>query len=222
MDEGATLQVGIGSTPRAVVEHLAGHRDLRLHTSLLDETMFSLVDLGVIRNSGPAGCSAVVAGTLAGSSGFYRAAADAGVAVRDAEYTHGLAVLAASPRFTAVNSAVEIDLSGQVNAEVVAGRSIGEIGGLGDFVRGAMLSEGGRSVFALPATDRSGRRSRIVASLEDGVVTVPRSDVDVVVTEFGVAELRGCSIGERGARLTRIAHPDHRADLEAQVSRQRV
>ena len=219
VENGATLQVGIGSAPRAVVEHLSERRGLSIHTGLLDEALFSLVGSGVVAAPGSTEVPSVVAGTLAGSHAFYRAAAEAGVELREAEHTHGLAVLAARPRFTAINGAVEIDVSGQVNAEMVGGHSIGAVGGLGDFVRGAMLSVGGRSVFALPATARDGRRSRIVGSLDDGVVTVPRSDVDVVVTEYGAASLRGCTEAQRAARLIRIAHPAHRAGLEASLAR---
>lgn len=201
----ATLQFGIGSAPAAVAGELVGHRDLGLHTGLLDDAQFALVRAGAVAGR-------AVAGTLAGTRALYVDAAARGVLVRDAERTHGLAALAQVPRFTAVNTAVEIDLTGQVNAESVGERFVGGVGGLVDFVRGAALSEGGRSIFVLASTGSAGG-SRIVPRLRGGAVTVARSDVDVVVTEYGVAELRGRSLEERALLLRAIAHPDHRARL---------
>lgn len=209
----ATLQFGIGSAPAAAAEELVGHRDLGLHTGLLDDAQFALVRSGAVTNADvPAVAGRTVTGTLAGTRSLYVDAAGHGVLVQDAERTHGLASLARLPRFTAINTAVEIDLTGQVNAESVGERFVGGVGGLGDFVRGAALSEGGRSIFILPST-RSTGGSRIVRRLRGGAVTVPRSDVDVVVTEHGIAELRGRSLEERSRLLRAIAHPDHRAQL---------
>lgn len=203
----ATLQVGLGRAPRAVCRHLFGRRDLQLHTGLLDDAQFELV------RNGAAQGARTVAGVIAGSARLYAEVGDAGVQVRDAEQTHGLAVLAALPRFTSVGTALQIDLTGQVNAEVIGGRSVGAVAGLGDFVRGAALSEGGRSLLLLPSTARGGAVSRIVSQVE--AVTVPRSDVDVVVTEHGVAELRHATLPERAARLIAIAAPQHRPALSA-------
>ena len=117
----------------------------------------------------------------------------------------------------AVNSAVEVDLTGQVNAETVAGRHVGAVGGQVDFVRGAMLA--GRSIIALASTARRGQISRIVASLGDGVVTTPRSDADLVVTEHGVADLRGAALRERGRRLIAVADPAFRPWLSEHLDR---
>lgn len=136
------------------------------------------------------------------------------VAVRRPSYTHGLAVLARVNRLFSINAALEVDLSGQVNAEAAGGRYIGTIGGQVEFVRGTRLSPGGVSVIALPATQGEARRPRIVPALS-GPVTTPRSDVDHVVTEFGAARLRGLSIAQRAPRAaSRIADPAHREALE--------
>ncbi|HKU27144.1 MAG TPA: acetyl-CoA hydrolase/transferase C-terminal domain-containing protein, partial [Candidatus Sulfotelmatobacter sp.] len=117
-------------------------------------------------------------------------------------------------KFVAINSAVEVDLTGQVNAEIASGVYVGGTGGQGDFVRGAMMAARGHSIIALPATARDGTVSRIVPVLEDVPVTTPRSDADIVVTEFGAAELRGQTIEERRRRMIAISHPSFREALE--------
>jgi acetyl-CoA hydrolase len=133
--------------------------------------------------------------------------------MRGVEYTHHIAVTAALSQFHSINSAIEIDLSGQANAEIAGDRYLGAVGGQVDFVRGGVASEGGRSIIAFPSTTPDGKHSRIVASLNGHPVTTARSDVDMVVTEYGVAHLRGCSLRERAQRLVDIAHPDHREPL---------
>jgi acyl-CoA hydrolase len=128
--------------------------------------------------------------------------------------THNVELLARIDGFVSLNSAIEVDLSGQVNAEVAGGTYIGAVGGQVDYVRAARRSRGGKSIIALPATARGGKLSRIVASLNDPVVTTARSDVDIVATEFGAAHLRGMSLEERARRLIAIAHPNFREPLE--------
>ena len=129
-------------------------------------------------------------------------------------YTHAHRNLAQLSQFTAINSAIEVDLTGQVNAEVAQGRYLGATGGLVDFVRGALASLGGRSIIALPSTTRDGSVSRIVGRIKDGPVTCMRSDADVVVTEWGAAQLRGKSLAQRARAMIQIAHPAHRESLE--------
>jgi acyl-CoA hydrolase len=136
------------------------------------------------------------------------------IALRSADHTHSQAVMAQLHALHSINSALEIDTTGQVNAEAIGGRYIGAVGGYADFVRGAQLSPGGRSIIALPSTTPDGALSRIVARL-GGPVTTARGDVDVVITEHGVADLRGCTLSERTHRLIAIAHPDFRGDLRA-------
>ena len=133
--------------------------------------------------------------------------------LRSSEYTHNQQVLARVQKLFAINSGVEVDLTGNVNSEVAAGRYLGAIGGQLDFVRGAFASPGGRAIIALPSTTPDGRHSRIVASLEGRPVTTPRADADIVVTEHGIADLRGRSFSERAERLRAIAHPDFRDQL---------
>ena len=135
------------------------------------------------------------------------------MALRPLSYTHAADVLARVDGLHALNSALEVDLSGQVNAEVVGSRYVGAVGGQVDFVRGAQRSRGGRAITALPSTASAGRISRIVAHLPAGVVTTARSDADIFVTEWGVADLRGQTLKERARRMMAIAHPDHRESL---------
>ena len=136
--------------------------------------------------------------------------------VEPVSYTHNPAVLATLERFVAVNSAMEVDLTGQINAEVAGSTYAGTVGGQVDFVRGALASRGGRSIIGLPSRTNKGR-SRIVARIESGVVTTPRSDADIVVTEFGVAQLRNQPLGERVRRMIEIAHPEDREPLRRAV-----
>lgn len=213
--DGATLQMGIGSIPEAVLPALAGHRDLGVHSGLIGDAAVDLVEKGAITNAlkdEHRGIS--VAGCLFGSEKLTRFAhRNPAVRVAPPAVTHGAGILARLPRFTAINSAVEVDLFGAVNAEVAGGAYLGAVGGQPDFVRGALNSDGGRSIIALPATARDGAVSRIVPALS-GPVTTPRSDADVVVTEFGIADLRGCSLAGRARRMAAIASPAFREDLE--------
>jgi acetyl-CoA hydrolase len=217
--DGATVQVGVGATPDAVLAELRGHRDLGVHTGLLTEAVVDLIECGAVTNSRKEiDASSVVAGHLLGSDRLYRWADDnPALQMRPVTYTHNPVVLGSFASFFAVNSAIEVDLTGQINAEMVDGRHVGTIGGQGAFARAALMSANGRSIIALPSTARGGAVSRIVARLADGVVSTPRSDADVIVTEHGVADLRGQSTHERATRLIAIAHPDHREELERGV-----
>jgi acetyl-CoA hydrolase len=155
-----------------------------------------------------------VTGGLFGTQRLRDFAARSGlVEMRSAEYTHNLAIAASLSQLHTINSAIEVDLSGQANAEVAGGRYLGAVGGQVDFVRAGVASAGGRSIIAFPSTTPDGKHSRIVASLGGRPVTTARSDVDWIVTEHGAARLRGCSLRERARRLIDIAHPDHRDAL---------
>jgi len=205
--DGAVLQVGIGSFPGAVLRELGQHNDLGIHSGLFADGMVDLVERGVVTNATKVldrGIS--VAGVAMGSSRLFGWLHDnPAVALRDTAYTHGIDVLGAIPRFTAVNAAIEVDLSGQVNGEMAGGRYVGAIGGSLDFLRGAARSEGGVPIIALPSVVRG--RSTIVESLS-GPVTVGRGDVGVVVTEHGAVDLRGLGLAERRERLLAISSPD--------------
>lgn len=212
IDDGATLQLGIGSMPDAVLAALAGHRDLGLHTGAAGDGVAALAQAGVLTNERKSIDRGVaVAGLLAGGPALRRwAHHNPRLQMRSTSYTHDSAVLARIERFTAINSALEVDLTGQVNAESVGGLYVGAIGGALDFARAAAQSRGGLPITALPAT--AGARSRIVATL-GGPVTVPRSDAGIIVTEHGVADLRGLSLAQRIEKMISIAAPAHRTAL---------
>lgn len=216
IEDGAVLQFGIGSIPEAICDALGDKRDLGIHSGMVGDKLVDLVERGIVTNARKAIDSGIsVTATLIGTERLYDHVHDnPAVQMRPITYTHAGSVIAQLDRFTSINSAVEVDLTGQVNAETVGGLNFGAVGGAVDFVRGSALAPAGQSIMALPATARSGSVSRIVARLQDGVTSTPRSDVDLVVTEFGVAEMRGRSLAERARNLIAVAHPDFRARLE--------
>ncbi|RZL91602.1 MAG: acetyl-CoA hydrolase/transferase family protein [Variovorax sp.] len=213
--DGATLELGIGVLPDLVLQALRGHKDLGIHTGVIGDSVVDLMEAGVITNARkPFDLGISVAGLLLGGRRLFDFAhRNAQIRLAPPGQTHDAAALRSIPSLMAVNCAIEIDLTGQVNAESLNGRYIGAIGGQVDFGRGANGASGGRSIMLLPSTGRNGTVSRIVTTLADHAVTTPRSDVDVVVTEHGVAELRGKSLPERVKALTAIAHPDFREGL---------
>jgi acetyl-CoA hydrolase len=213
--DGATLQVGLGSLPDAVLESLTGKKDLGLHSGSIGDRVAHLVDGGVITNRRkPIDTGKCVAGTLLGSERLYRwAHRNACLEMRSPRYTHDVLVHAAIPRLIGINTALEVDLTGQMNAEVAENRHVGMVGGHSDFMRGCLRSPGGRGIIVMQATARNGTVSRIVSRLSGGIVTTARSDADIVVTEYGLAELRGRSVSERARELIAIAHPDFRKPL---------
>jgi acyl-CoA hydrolase len=219
--DGAVLQLGIGSIPEAVCGALGEKRDLGVHSGMITDGVADLMEAGVVTNRRkPIDPGQTVTGVLLGGRRLFEFAhCNPAVQMRPATYTHGASVLARLERFVSINGAVEVDLSGQVNAEMAGEVHVGAVGGAVDYVRGAVASAGGSAIVALPSTARAGSVSRIVARLPAGVTSTARSDTDLVVTEFGVAELRGRSLRERAASLTRIAHPDFRAELEAAAER---
>jgi len=219
--DGATLQVGLGSLPDAVLESLAGKRDLGLHSGIIGDRVLDLVEAGVITNrKKPVDTGKSVVGTLLGSNRLYRwAHRNPLLEMRSPRYTHDILVHATIPELTGINTALEVDLTGQMNAEVAGGRHVGMIGGHGDFMRGCLKSRGGRGIIVLEATARNGTVSRIVPSLSGGIVTTARSDADTVVTEYGIAELRGRSVSERARQLIAIAHPTFRKSLSEAASK---
>ncbi|MBW3098171.1 acetyl-CoA hydrolase/transferase family protein [Pseudohoeflea coraliihabitans] len=217
VEDGATLQFGLGSTPEAVARLLADRRDLGLHAGILSDAAMDLITAGVITNAKkPFDQGLSVTGGLLGSSALLAFANDnPGLAMRPISYTHNLQTIARLPRFTAINSAIEVDLSGQANTETVGRRYVGTIGGALDFARGAAASKGGKAILALPSTVtlRDGSvKSRIVRSLA-GPATIPRADAGIIVTEHGIADLRQASLAERARRLIAIADPRFRDEL---------
>ena len=216
VEDGATLQLGVGNLPEAVLAALHGHRDLGLHSGAVGDGIARLAEAGVLTNAKKSVDAGVgVGGILMGSERLRRwAHRNPQIALRGTEYTHDPEVLAASHKLAAINAAIEVDLTGQINAEVAAGCYVGAVGGAVDFLRGAARSKGGLPIVALPATAKGA--SRIVARLS-GPVSTPRSDAGLIVTEHGVADLRGQPLSRRVRRLVDIAAPEHREDLERQA-----
>lgn len=210
----ATIELGIGAIPDMIARALTRRRDLGVHSGMLSDAIVDLLESGAISNRYKeidTGCT--VACIYFGTTRLFRVLhRNPSILVRESRYTHGARELLKLGRFFAINSAIEVDLTGQVGAESVGGRYFGTVGGQGDFQRAAIHSPGGRGIVALPAATPDGRISRIVAKL-GGPVTTSRADADTIVTEYGVAELRGRSLEERAAAMIAIAHPDHRAAL---------
>jgi acetyl-CoA hydrolase len=213
---GATLQLGIGALPDAILAALGSHRHLGLHSGMLTAAALPLIESGVVDNSQKiADRGVTVAGILVGDAALYQKLdGNPGFRLAEAAETHGIAALSRIPNFISLNSAIEVDITGQVNAEVAGGTYIGGFGGQLDFVRAAAASAGGLSVIALGSATRGEAASRIVASLS-GPVTTTSADVDCIVTEWGVAHLKGATFAQRRARLAAIAHPKFRDALAA-------
>lgn len=210
--DGATLQFGVGKVPDAILSGLSHLRNLGIHSGLINDAVVELIERGVVTNADKGlDAGVTITNQLIGTARLYDFAHDnPAVEVRPASYTHAAGVLAKLNKLIALNSALQVGLDGSVNSETLDGVTVGAIGGQVDFVRGANASSGGRAIIALPAT--SNGRSRIVPHVE--TVTTTRGDVDAVVTEWGVAELAGCSLRERARRMIAIAAPEHREALD--------
>jgi acetyl-CoA hydrolase len=219
--DGATLQVGLGVLPDAVLMALRSKTDLGIHSGTIGDRVADLMDAGVVTNrrkSIDAGLT-VTAGLL-GTERIYRFAhKNRQLFLRSPRYTHDNLVHAQIDGLIGINTALEVDLTGQMNAEVAGGRHLGMVGGHADFMRGCLRAPGGKGIVAMESTARGGTISRIVPKLADGVVTTSRSDADIVVTEHGVAELRGRTVQERAKALIAIADSRFRAELEAAAER---
>lgn len=216
----ATLQVGIGAIPEAIMALLGGRKDLGIHSGLIGDSVVDLIERGAVTNAFK-GCDegVTVTGLLFGTDRLYRFVhRNPAARIAPIEHTHGADSLRSIERFVSINSALEVDLTGQVNAEGVGGDYVGAVGGQVDFVRAARRSPGGVSIIALPSTAKSGRASRIVARLS-GPVTTPRSDVDVIATEHGAVRLRGLALQQRIAAMLSISFPEHRDALLAESRR---
>ncbi|WP_299358589.1 acetyl-CoA hydrolase/transferase C-terminal domain-containing protein [uncultured Paracoccus sp.] len=209
----AVIQLGIGRLPNTIAEALRDHRDLGLHSGVLTDGGAALIRAGALTNAAKeidAGVS--VAGVIIGGPVLLdHVRQDPAIEIRPTAHTHSTAAIARLSRFVAINSAIEVDLTGQINAESAAGRRTGGTGGQVDVTRGAQCSPGGRAVVALPSTARRGSISRIVPRASS--VTVARADADTIVTEWGVAELAGHPVDERARRMIEIAEPRFREEL---------
>jgi acyl-CoA hydrolase/GNAT superfamily N-acetyltransferase len=219
---GATIQTGIGSIPDAVLEALSAHEDLGVHTEMLSDGMMRLARAGVITGAK----KSLVRGKLVtsfvmGSRALYEwAHENPQLEMRGSDFTNDPRVIARNDGMISVNSALAVDLTGQVAADTLLGKFFSGIGGQVDFVRGAAGSRGGKSIIALRSTAKQGTVSRIRGAFEEGAgVVTSRGDVRYVVTEYGIADLWGKSVRERALALTEIAHPDFRAELLSEAKR---
>jgi acyl-CoA hydrolase len=212
--DGATLQMGIGGTIDALLGCLNDRRDLGIHSGMISDGVLALIEQGVITNARkPFDVGVTVTAALFGSRRLLDAAdRNPSFAVHPYEYTHAAGILANIHNLVAINSALQVDITGQVNAEMVNGRYIGGVGGQVDFMHAAACSREGCSIIALPSTAEGEGRSRILLQVD--TVTCARSDVEFVVTEYGIADLRGRSLRDRMHQMINIAHPDYRESLE--------
>lgn len=219
IEDGATLQMGIGSIPDAVLKCLTNHRHLGVHTEMFSDGVIPLVESGVIDNSMKKIMPGkLVTGFLVGTQKLYDYVDDnPSVAVRDIDFVNDTTVIRRNPKVAAINSALEVDLTGQVCADSLGIYQFSGVGGQMDFIRGASLSEGGKPIIALPSITSKGE-SKIVPMLKGGAgVTTTRAHVHYVITEYGIADLYGKNLHQRASALIAIAHPNHREALLKQV-----
>ena len=216
VDDGATLQMGIGAIPNAALQNLGNHKNLGIHTEMFSDGILPLVESGVINGSKKeVKTGKLVTCFAVGSQKLYDFMDDNPlVHMKEAAYTNDTAIIRRNPKVTAINSAIEIDLTGQVCADTIGKMQFSGVGGQMDFIRGASLSEGGKAILAMPAATKKGV-SKIVPFLQEGAgVTTTRAHVHYVVTEYGVVDLYGKNLKQRAKALISIAHPDAREELE--------
>ncbi|MDW7692899.1 acetyl-CoA hydrolase/transferase C-terminal domain-containing protein [Flammeovirgaceae bacterium SG7u.111] len=216
IEDGSTLQMGIGGVPDAVLSQLGNHKGLGIHTEMFSDGLIDLVEKGIVTNEHKKVlphkvCTCFVMGTQK----VYDFLDDNPViAMKDSSFTNDTAIIRKNPKVTAINSAVEVDLTGQVCADTIGSKQYSGVGGQMDFIRGAALSQNGKPIIALSSQTNKGI-SKIVPFLKEGAgVTTTRAHVQYVVTEFGVANLFGKNLRQRAKELIRIAHPDHQEYLE--------
>jgi 4-hydroxybutyrate CoA-transferase len=219
IEDGSTLQMGIGNIPNAVLSELRNHKQLGIHSEMISDGVIDLVERGVITGEHKVKHPGkIVAGFILGSRRLYDFVDDNPlIEMEDSAYVNDTHIIRQNPKVVAINSAIEIDLSGQVCADSIGSIMYSGVGGQMDFIRGASLSEGGKPIIALHATTSKGE-SRIVNMLHPGAgVVTTRAHVHYVVTEYGIANLYGKCRKDRAKALIKIAHPDHREKLDKEV-----
>ncbi len=219
IDDGATIQTGIGAIPDAALASMINHKDLGMHSEMFSDGILPLMEKGVITGKFKRKHTGViVAGFLLGSRKLYDYVDDNPmVRMLDIQYVNDTAVIRMNPKVASINSAIEVDYTGQVCADSIGTRMYSGVGGQMDFIRGASLSEGGKAIVALPSTTRRGE-TKIVPYLKQGAgVVTTRAHVHYIVTEYGIADLYGKSLKKRARALINIAHPDHREELEREA-----
>jgi 4-hydroxybutyrate CoA-transferase len=224
VEDGSTLQMGIGGIPDAVLARLHHKHDLGIHTEMFSDRVVDLVESGAVTNrKKTVGVGRIVTSFINGTRRLFDFVHDNPlVAFYPCDWTNDTSVIRKNPRVVAINSAIQIDLTGQVCADSIGHRIFSGIGGQMDFIRGAALSPGGKPIIALPSTAAGGKISRLVVQLNAGAgVVTTRGHIHWVVTEYGAVNLHGLSLRERGEALIQIAHPDFRAELRRDLTQVR-
>jgi 4-hydroxybutyrate CoA-transferase len=224
VEDGSTLQMGIGGIPDAVLSRLHNKRDLGIHTEMFSDRVVDLMESGAVTNRlKTVGTGRVITSFVNGTRRLFDFVHDNPlVAFYPCDWTNDTSVIRKNPKVVAINSAIQIDLTGQVCADSIGHKIFSGIGGQMDFIRGAALSPGGKPIIALPSTAAGGKISRLVVELNPGAgVVTTRGHVHWVVTEYGAVNLHGKSLRERGEALISIAHPDFRAELRRDLARAR-
>ena len=219
IEDGATLQMGIGNIPNAVLRNLGNHKRLGIHTEMFSDGVLPLIESGVVTGEDKeVKTGKIVTCFAVGSQKLYDFVDDNPIVhFKEAGYTNDTAIIRRNPKVTAINSAIEIDLTGQVCADTIGPRQYSGVGGQMDFIRGASLSNGGKPIFAMPSATAKGI-SKIVPYLQQGAgVTTTRAHVQFLATEYGLVDLYGKNLKERASALISIAHPDHREALEREA-----
>ncbi|PKD20738.1 4-hydroxybutyrate CoA-transferase [Salegentibacter salinarum] len=222
IEDGATLQMGIGGIPNVVLNNLQNHKNLGIHTEMFSDGILPLVKSGVITGANKEIKTGKLVTCFAiGSPDLYDFIDDNPIVhFKEAAYTNDTAIIRQNPKVTAINSAIEIDLTGQVCADTIGKYQFSGVGGQMDFIRGAALSEGGKPIIAMPSITKNGI-SKIVPFLKEGAgVTTTRAHVHYIATEYGVVNLYGKNLKQRAKELISIAHPDHREQLERESHNQ--
>lgn len=222
IEDGATLQMGIGNIPNAVLNNLNNHQRLGIHTEMFSDGILPLIEKGIITGEDKEiKTGKIVTCFAVGSQKLYDFVDDNPIVhFKEAGYTNDTAIIRQNPKVTAINSAIEIDLTGQICADTIGNRQYSGVGGQMDFIRGASLSKGGKPIFAMPSVTSKGI-SKITPYLKQGAgVTTTRAHVHYVATEYGVVNLFGKNLKERAKALISIAHPQHRANLEREIYKQ--
>jgi acyl-CoA hydrolase len=218
IEDRSTLQMGVGNIPNAVLSRLTNHKDLGLHTEMFSDGVIDLILKDVINgNYKSVNRGRALATFLLGSKRLYDYVDDNPyVEMRESDYVNDISIIRQNPKMVAINSAIEVDVTGQVCADSIGAKMYSGVGGQMDFIRGASLSEGGKAIIALPSLTKKGI-SRIVPSLKPGAgVVTTRAHVHYVITEYGIANLYGKTITERVKALVNIAHPNHRETIDKQ------